>query len=149
MNLRRVSVWFSIGGGAAWLTAALFLLSRGWGETTTVSSDPSGVITTETPRTASVFQSSPDLAARWLLAVCALSLVAGLLLRFGGLVGLVVAGVVAGLGMLLTVLGMLTIGVLIAPGASLWGAAVVLAAAARVERRKLAALPPPPPVALA
>lgn len=141
MNLRRWSLGLSLLGSGALLAAAVFLVSTGWGESSTTTTGPGGIEVTETHRTASALESSPGTAVRWLLAALAFAVAAALLIRFGGRAGGALVVVVVGLG---TFASMLTIGILLAPGTALLGAAALLAEADRSERHRLAALPPPP-----
>lgn len=131
----------SLLGSVALLVAAVFLVSVGWGESSSTTSGPDGVQVTETHRSASALESSPGTAVRWLTAAAAFALVATLLIRFGGRIGGGLVVVVTGLGIFAS---MLTIGIFLAPGAALLGAAAVVAEADRAERRRLATLPPPP-----
>ena len=134
-TFRELSLWLSVLGGLALLAAAGFLVSVGWGESSTTTAGPGGTVVTETHRTASALESSPHVAIGWLLAVLAFSILAGLLIRFGGRVGGALVVAIVGLG---TFASLLTIGVVLAPGAALLGAAALLAELDRSERRRLA-----------
>ena len=138
MKLRRVSLWLSILGGVALMAATTFLISVGWGEVSTTTGGPDGTVVTETRRTASALETSPVTAVGWLLAVLAFSIVAGLLIRFGGPVGRVVVLAIAGLG---TLASIMTIGLFIAPGAALLSAAALLTEADRSNQRNAQLVP--------
>lgn len=135
MNLRRWSLGLSVVGAAVWVAAATYLVSVGWGETSTTTATPGGGGVTETHRTASAYENDPAQAVRMVLIVLAASVVAVLLIRFGGYVGPMVVIGITGLG---TFAAMLTIGIFIAPGTACMGAAALLAIIDRAQ-------PPPSP----
>lgn len=138
MKLRMVSLWLSILGGVALMASTTFLISVGWGEVSTTTGGPDGTVVTETHRTASALETSPVTAVGWLLAVLAFSIVAGLLIRFGGPIGRVIVLAIAGLG---TLASIMTIGLFIAPGAALLSAAAVLTEADRSKQRHAELVP--------
>jgi len=140
MNLRRVSLWLSISGGVALMAATTFLVSVGWGEVSTTTAGPGGSVVTRTHRTASALEAAPVTAIGGLLGVLAFSIVAGLLIRFGGTVGRALVLAIVGLG---TLGSIMTIGVLIAPGAALLGVAALLAEVDRSEQRRQRFIPHP------
>ena len=142
MSFRALSLWLSVLGGLALMGAATFLVSVGWGEASTTTAGPGGTEVTETHRTASALASSPRVAIGWLLAVLAFSVAAGLLIRFAGRVGGALVVAIVGLG---TFASLLTIGIVLAPGAALLGAAALFAELDRSERRRPANPQPPPP----
>ena len=123
MNPRRVSLWLSVVGGALWLVAAILLVSVSLGEvgTTTIVD---GTMVTVSRRTASIMEDSPTVALGWLAATLAFAVAATLLIRYGGIAG--AAFVLAAVWMAVAA-GILTIGVYLAPGAALFGAAALLA----------------------
>lgn len=139
MNLRRWSLWLSVAGAALWVAAATYLVSVGWGETSTTTATPDGGVVTETHRTASAYENDPAQAVRMVLILLAVGVVAMMLVRFGGYVGPVVVIGITGLG---TLAAMLTIGIFIAPGTACMGAAALIAI---VDRAEPHAQPPPIP----
>jgi hypothetical protein len=137
MSLSRWSLWLSVLGGVLWLAAAAFLVSVGWGEVSTVTAGSDGAMITETRRTASVWENSPAMAARALLATLVVAAVAVLLIRFGGYLG---GALVIGITGLATAAAMLTIGIFIVPGTACMGAAALLALIDRTGSKRRTAL---------
>ena len=140
MRTDRVSRRLAILGGAVLVTGvsgAVFLPS---GVSVEVRSLPDGSLAT-TEHRSSLWQSQHEVALRVLLMVVAFAVVAGLLVRYGGRVGALLVIGVGGLG---TFASILTIGIFLAPGASLLAASALVAEADRLERRRLARRPAAP-----
>lgn len=116
-----------------WLGAAVYLVSVGWGEISTVTTGPDGAQITETHRSSSALESSPETAEKVLLATLGWAAIAMLLIRFGGITGGLIVMVVSGMA---TLAAMLTIGVFIAPGTACMGAAALLAIADRSASKR-------------
>lgn len=140
MNLRRVSLGFTVAGGVLLVAATTLLVSVSFGRVEFTTTDANGRAVTQMFSTPSVLQDSPRLAANWIAATVVVSAVLGLLIRYGGVVGPVL---VIGALQLVIVAGILTIGRYLVPGAGCLVIAAVLALADWQQRRHPA--PPPTP----
>jgi len=132
MTVRRLSLGFTIVGGALLVAAAALLVSISLGEGGTTSMDANGVEISSTYRTPSIMQDSPRVAMGWIAATLAVVLVVGLLIRYGGYIGPVLVIAVMSLAVLVSIL---TLGVFLAPGVALLCNAAVLAIADRAIER--------------
>ena len=134
MDLRRLSLMFTLIGGALLLAATTFLVTASFGRVATTATDDnaSGSLVMIERATPSIMENSAGTAYGWLLASAALVVIFGLLTRYGGYVGPILVIIVM---QLMVFASILTIGIFFFPGAGALGVAALMAIADRSNRR--------------
>jgi hypothetical protein len=132
MNARRWIWLLTVIGGGLLVAAVTFLVSTSWGVGGTTTTGPDGRTVVVEFRTPSVLQDSPRLAYGWIAAAIGFVVVVALVIRFGGVVG---PALVLFVMWLMVAASIMTIGLFLAPGVGVLGAAAALAIADHARSR--------------
>lgn len=132
MSTRKWIWLLTVIGGALLVAAVTFLVSTSWGVGGTTTTGPDGRTVVVEFRTPSVLQDSPRLAYGWIAAAIGFVVVVALIIRFGGVVGPALVLLVT---WLMVAASIMTIGLFLAPGVGVLGAAAALAIAEHARSR--------------
>ncbi len=132
MNVRRLSLVFSVAGGALLMAATTVLVSISLGRvgTTTMGADGNAVYAEFS--TPSIMEDSPGTAVGWIAATAVFVVIVALLIRYGGFVGPILVFIVL---QLLVLVSILSIGIFLAAGTAAFCASALLAISDRSTRR--------------